>query len=336
MKVFLTGGTGLVGSHVAERLVREGHAVRALVRAGADDGFLRSLGVEICSGDVARAETLRPALLGCDALVHAAAIVVSGAPWEDYRRVNVTGTENVLSAAAEQGVGRAVHVSTVAVYGGAEVARRGRVDEDAPRDRPLPPGEFYARTKRQAEDVAWRFQREGRLQISVVRPDVIYGERDRVVIPRLARFLSSPLVFTIGLGRKQLPLVYAGNVAQGILLALTSDRAPGRAYNLADDFPITQREFFSLVAENLDLRRTFVPVPYAFAYGLAWGVEQLARLQHGGRPPVMSRRNVAFLGRGNPFVSERARTELGWEPEVGHEQGVRRAVGWYSSRARRC
>ncbi len=328
MKVFLTGGTGLVGSHVAERLLGEGHDVRALVRATGDASHLREVGAQLKEGDITRPESLAGALQGCEALVHAAAAVTVEAPWEVYREVNVEGTANVLRAAAEQGVRRAVHVSTVAVYGGAEVAKRDWVDENTPTDSPLGPEEVYGRSKRGAEEVAWRFHREGQLELSIVRPDVVYGERDRAALPRLARYASLPVVFTVGDGLSELPLVYAGNVAKGIVRALSSSHAAGRVYNLATDFPISQRELFELLAEELGRRPRFVPLPVGLATGAAWGIERLARLR-GLQRPVVSRRHIAFMGRGNPFVSERAREELPWEPEVGHAEGVRRAVEWY-------
>ncbi len=327
MEVFLTGGTGLVGSHVAERLAREGHAVRALIRRAGAANHLDSVGAKLVVGDVSDPSTLSGALRGCDALVHAAAAVTVDAPWEVYHTVNVSGTANVLSAAADQGVRRAIHVSTVAVYGGVEVARLDRVDESTPTDSPLGPEEFYGRSKRAAEEVAWRFQREGRLEVTVVRPDVIYGERDRAALPRLSRHVSLPVVLLVGDGRNELPLVYAGNVAQGIVRALTSPRAPGRVYNLANDFPISQRELFGLLAVHLGRRPRFLPIPVAVASGIAGSIEALARLR-GVRRPVVSRRHIAFMGRGNPFVSELAKAELPWEPEVTHEAGVRRAVDW--------
>ncbi len=328
MRVFLTGGTGLVGSHVAERLVREGHAVRALVRREGEARHLQSVGAELVVGDITDPSTLAGAMRDCEGLVHSAAAVTLDASWEVYHRVNVDGTANVLSAAARQGVRRALHVSTVAVYGGAEVARRDRVDESTPTDGPLKPEEFYGRSKRGAEEVARRFQREGKLDVTVVRPDVIYGERDRAALPRLVRYVSLPVVLLVGDGRSELPLVYAGNVAQGIVRALTTPQASGRTYNLTNDFPVTQRQFFELLAGSLGHRPRFIPIPIAVATGLAAGVEALTRLR-GRRRPVVSQRHIAFMGHGNPFVSERAKTELAWEPEVSHPDGVRRAIEWY-------
>jgi nucleoside-diphosphate-sugar epimerase len=327
MRIFLTGGTGLVGSHVAEHLVANGHEVRALVRAGSEGSFLRTLGVELREGDVTDAASLAGAMSDCDGLVHAAAIVTARVDWEIYRLINVAGTENVLAAAAGQGVRRAVHVSSVAVYGGDAIVLRGGVDEDASTQRALPPGELYGRSKREAEAAAWRVHQDGALQVTMVRPDVIYGERDRVVIPLFARYLGATVVLTVGRGNRELPVVYAGNVAQGILAALTTPVAAGRVYNLASDFAITQREFFRLIAEELGARPIMPPLPYAVAAGGAWLAEWIGELRN--RRPVVSRRHVAFMGRGNPFVSQRAQEELGWQPRVRHEEGIRRAVKWY-------
>lgn len=328
MRVFLTGGTGLIGSHVAGALLECGHTVRALVREGSDDRYLRGLGAEIRSGDVTHPNSLQDALVGCDAIVHAAALVVSEADAERYRAVNVIGTRNVLETAARQTVSRAVHVSSVAVYGGAGALRDGAIDESAPRDTPLPAGEVYARSKREAEEVVWELERSGRLEVVVVRPDVVYGERDRAVIPRVVRFVRSPLAFTIRSGRRELPVVYAGNVADGIVRALEAPDAAGRAYNLTTDFPITQREFFEGIARELGQTPRFLPIPYSVAYGLAWAAEFVAALR-GGPAPALTRRRVAFFRAGNPYVSRRARDELGWQPRVPHVEGIRRAVRWY-------
>ncbi len=328
MRVFLTGATGLVGSHVAERLRDEGHDVMALVRAGSDTGFLESIGAELHVGDITEAESMTGAMAGCDGLVHSAAVVVGRVPWERYLELNVKATERVLEAAAAAGLRRAVHVSSVAVYGGAGVMRRAPVTEDTPLDLPLSDTEFYARSKRLAEEAAWRFQREGRLEVVVARPALVYGERDRVAVPRLVRALSFPVVPLVGGGRSRLPMVYAGNAASAIVRMLLSARAPGRAYNLATDFPITQRDIFHLFSKQLGRRPLFVWVPYKAMLSLAWMFERITQAVS-NRPPFVNRRNVSFIGGGNPFDSSRAREELAWKPEVSHEEGVRRAVDWY-------
>lgn len=331
MRVFLTGGTGLLGSHIADRLAASGHAVVALVRPMSDRRFLEGLRAELVEGDLLAPESYRAALVGCDAIVHAAALVVDPAGWEAYRRVNAEGTRVVLEAAAAAGVRRALHVSTVAVYGAVAVRRR-RITEEAPTDTPLPEGEVYARSKRMAEEIAWRLHREDALDVRVIRPCLNYGERDRIVLPRLDRYLRMPVTPIVGRGTSPLPVVYAGNVADGAVLALTRPEAFGRAYNLASDFAVTQIEFLSMVAQALGLRPRFVRIPYSAAYALARFIELAPVSGRAGRRVRLTRRSIALMGRSNPFVSDRARRELGWSPRVPPAEAIRRSVAWYLGR----
>jgi nucleoside-diphosphate-sugar epimerase len=326
VRVFLTGGTGGIGSHIAERLRADGHEIVALVRPASDRRFLERLGARLVEGDVCAPERYRGALRGCDAVVHAAAYVVQRARWEEYRRVNVEGTRYVLEAAAAAGVSRALLVSSVSVYGGL-TSPDGRVTEETPTDAPLPDDEVYARSKRMAEEVAWSLHRAGAIDLRVVRPSVNYGDRDRILVPRLARYLSLPVTFLVGRGDNTLPVIYLGNTADGAVLALTRPEASGRAYNLADDFPVTQRAFFEGLARAIGRRPRFLRLPAAAAYALGALFE---RLPFGLAEQVgLNRRRIAFLVRPNPFVAERARRELGWAPRVPPEEAIRRAGAWY-------
>ncbi|RMH23226.1 MAG: NAD-dependent epimerase/dehydratase family protein, partial [Gemmatimonadetes bacterium] len=129
MRVFLTGGTGLIGSHLAERLRAAGHAVVCLHRPGSDTTVPAALGCELVEGDARDAPELQAErMAGCEAVVHAAALVYGSTSWDEARAANVDATERVLAAAALAGAERAVHVSSVAVYG----ETRGAVDEDTP------------------------------------------------------------------------------------------------------------------------------------------------------------------------------------------------------------
>ena len=317
MRVFITGATGLLGRAIATHLLQQGHAVVALVRPQTDPAPLRAIGAEVVFGSLADVSS-RPSMLeGCDALVHSAALVSPSARWDEYRQVNVDGTRDVFDAAARAGASRALYVSSVSVYGSADQIAGHRVDETAPIDGPLADNNFYARSKRMGEHVAQSFHNEGRLRVSTVRPCFVYGEGDRLVVPRVVRLVRSRVGFTVGWGRNSLALVHAGNVAEGAVLALAKDAAAGRSYNLANDFPITQRDLFRLAARAMGRRRLTVPLPGAIA----------RRLVRNSSP--VQRRGLAFLALQNPFVSDRARQELGWTPSTPHGVGLSRAVAWH-------
>jgi nucleoside-diphosphate-sugar epimerase len=141
----------------------------------------------------------------------------------------------------------------------------------------------------------------------------------------------------LGGGDSTLAVVHAANVASGAILAATSNGAGGRAYNLANDFDVTVRDFFTLAASGLGRRVRFVSVPiWAAKLGLK-GFRLVDRVALGGKFAVASEGSLSFLSRDNPFTSERARRELGWSPAVRPEKGVPDSFRWWleSKRARR-
>src|SRR5688572_3447986 len=173
MRVFVTGGTGLIGSHVAERLRLRGDEVIALAREDSDTRFLEQLGCVLARGDVRDTpDDLARAIDGADAVVHTAALVYARESWPRVRAVNVEGTAHVLEAATRAGVRAATHVSSVAVYGSV----RGPIDEDTPTDAPLAATDLYARSKREAEAAARREAEEGGIRLTILRPSAVYGE----------------------------------------------------------------------------------------------------------------------------------------------------------------
>jgi len=328
VRIFLTGGSGLLGSHLASHLRGLGHEVVALQRSGSDVAYLRGLGCSIVEGDVRDpAEDLAPLMEGCTHLVHGAALVYAGGSWPKVRAVNVDGTRNVLRAAATAGVVHAVHVSSVAVYGEAP----GPVDEATPTDSPLPPDDLYARSKREAEEVARGIEDKRGLPVTIVRPSAVYGERDRLMAPAIADIVRLPLTPLFGHGHNTLPVVYAGNVASAIQLALSSG-AWGAVYDVGMDHPLTQRALFELLAEGLGARTRFVRLPAGLVRSAA---DLLGRL--GVRTPGASHlplERVARLALGeNPYPSRRIRAELGWTPESTHEDALPRTGAWFAARS---
>jgi nucleoside-diphosphate-sugar epimerase len=323
MRVFLTGGTGLLGSHVADLLVREKHEVVALCRRGADTTFLESLGCRLLAGDVTdAAASLVPLMDGCSHLVHGAALVYTGGDWEAIRRVNVEGTRNVLGAAARASVSHAVHISSVAVYG--TVA--GTVDERSPVDTPIPAADYYARSKREAERVARSVEREAGLPVAVLRPSAVYGERDRLMTQRIARMLRGPVAFLLGSGRNTIPTVYAGNVAEAVLLALAAGRG-GATYDVGMDHPLTQRALLEGIAEGLGHRPVLIPVPSTAVRTGADILEALGMKAPGAAHLPLGRVVRLALGE-NPYPSVAIREALGWRPSHRHEDALRRAGRW--------
>ena len=329
MRVFVTGGTGLVGSHVAEQLRASGHAVRALVRERSDVGHLASIEAELVRGDMSTPiAALSDVMRGCDALVHAAALVGARTTREHYVAQNVEGTRAILSAAAAAGIPRAVHVSSVAVYGTID----GIIGEARWQEQEIAARAFYAWSKRAAEIEAWRHHADGRLRITTVRPALIYGERDRHVSARLDRLSRLRVLPLVDGGRHVAPLVYAGNVARGIVAALDRPATVGRAYNLAQDNRIALRVFLRIWSAAAGRSApSIVPVPGGLLESASRTVDYLSARVPGVDLPGLTR-PARLLRADNPYDSSRARIELGWNDVTPVETAIERTVAWLQAR----
>ncbi|MDH3270871.1 MAG: NAD-dependent epimerase/dehydratase family protein [Gemmatimonadota bacterium] len=323
MRVFLTGATGLIGSHLAALLRAKNHEVVALVRPRSNRGFLSGLGCRLVDGDVRDdPDRLAAAIEGCGHVCHSAALVYDGGEWPKVRAVNVDGTRNVLRAAALAGVEHAVHVSSVAVYGPAA----GVVDESTPTDTPLPPADLYARSKREAEDVARGIEAARNLSITIVRPSAVYGERDRLMTPAVAKLVRLPVVPLFGTGENTLPVVYAGNVASAIERCLAAGRGHA-VFDVGRDVPLTQRRLFELLAAGLGRRPRFARLSGSLVRAVAGTLDGLGVGTPGARHLSLERVARIALGE-NPYPSRRIRRELGWTPEHDHAQSLPRTGAW--------
>jgi nucleoside-diphosphate-sugar epimerase len=342
-RALVTGATGLVGSHIVERLQSEGWSVRALVRGvpartpTPADGWspvawLGEHDVELSSGNVLDLTDFSRAAEGCDVVFHTAAVIASRGGWEEYKTMNVDGTRNAIGAAARAGA-RLVHVSSVAVYGASGRYRTdGRKTDESVPLQPLADNAWYARSKRESEQLVLDAHREGRLWATAVRPPVIYGPRDRHFVPRVARLLSFGVAPRVGEGRNTLSIVHAANVADGAWRAAMTDIAGGKAYNIAHDFDVTSSRFFQLGGEGIGRRVHFLPIPMRLIGGALWVFSRLNSLATGGSLGMVSDGAAFnFLTRDNPFSSDLARRELGWSPPVTPDVGVPDAFRWWKT-----
>jgi nucleoside-diphosphate-sugar epimerase len=323
----VTGASGLLGSHVVEQLVAAGEPVRALVRPTSNTALLDEWGVEKAVGDVTDLDSLREAVKGVRRIYHVAAQVGDWGPWERFVAVTIDGTRNMLAAAAEAEIDRFLHVSSISAYGHPD--GEGLVlDETAPLGVNLHKWSYYSRAKVEAEKLAWAEHHAGRVPVTVVKPSWLYGPRDRASMPRMIRAIRGGKAKLIGDGTNLLNLVYAGNEAEGCILAATNDKALGESYNLSSDGEITQAEYLNKIAECLGAPPITKKVPFGVVRTAALLMELFGHAFGRKTPPLVTRYSAWLIGRRCFFSPEKARTQLGWQPTVSYEEGIRRAVEW--------
>lgn len=326
MRILVTGATGFLAGGLIPELQKRGHSVRGLVQPSGDSTGLDARGVAVFRGDVRDPSSLAPAMSGVEAVFHLAAAIGTRRPLSEYHAVNVTGTENVCRAALDAGVTRLVHVSTTSVY------RQGLgepVSEDSPL-RPLP--DPYPLTKAEGDLLVQRMIAEQRLPACIIRTSTVYGPGDHLNFGRIADRLVAGKAVIVGSGRNAVPFVYVTDVVQALLLALDRDEAVGQVYNITDDDCPTQEELLTAIAAEVGAKPPRIRIPYSVLYGAGYMSERIAALTH-SPDPLVTRFGVALYGADNRCAIDKARKELGFEPQVPLRDGIRHAAAWYRARS---
>lgn len=321
--VLVTGGNGFVGRHLVAALVDRGDRVRVLALPAEDASRLEQCGVKVYRGDIRDPRTLRVPVSGTDSVLHLAAMRDARLPAQAYRAVNVAGTRNVAQAALAAGVRRFVFMSSCSVYG----LGHGRpVDETFPL---APFNHPYPVTKAEADRGVLEMSRRQGLPAVIVRPGQILGPGGAALFAAMAERVLRGHGFLVGKGDNAMPFVYVEDVVRGLLLALDHDKAPGNAYNITNDSPLTQRQMLAAIAEDIGARPPARRVPYHASYAAECIAERLARPLSRAGGPSATRLAVALFGTDNRHAIGKARAELGYRPLVGLRGAVRITAEWY-------
>ncbi|MEM9035752.1 MAG: NAD-dependent epimerase/dehydratase family protein [Actinomycetota bacterium] len=324
MRVLVTGATSLLGGAVIDRLLERGDTVATLQRR--PSRFAEADGVTEALGDITDIDAVAGAVEGCDAVVHLAARVDVIGPWNDYERTNVLGTKLALDAAAEAGVERFVHVSSPSVAHAGEAlvgAGAGRAEPEHTRG-------HYATSKAMAEELALT---HGGVPVVAIRPHLVWGPGDSQLVGRIVERARQGRMAIIGSGAALIDSTYLDDAADALVAAV--DRTPeliGEALVVSGGQPRPVAELIGriLVAAGLEPPTRRVPVAAARGAGAvverAWDAFDLAE-------PPMTTFLAEQLSTAHWFDQRRTRELLGWEPQVGIDDGLRRLAAWYAEDA---
>jgi nucleoside-diphosphate-sugar epimerase len=319
-RILVTGGTGFTGSHLCERLIKDGYPVRTIARKPETAGHLSRLGVEIISGDVQDFATALKATANIEKVYHIAALYRrEGVPRKTFWDVNVTGTENLLKASLANGVVRFIHCSTVGVHGGIK-------QPPANEDTAYGPGDHYQESKTDGEKIAIRFMRQKQIAVTVFRPTPIYGPGDLRFL-KLFKAIYRDRFWMIGSGDVFYHLTYIDDLIDGVLLCGTDDRAVGSIYIIGGNEYVTLNTLVRLIAQALAVRPPDRRIPLWPIYSLGYACELMCRPF--GIDPPLYRRRVDFFRKSRAFDISKAKTELGFEPKTDLKTGIGLTAEWY-------
>jgi nucleoside-diphosphate-sugar epimerase len=323
--ILVTGGTGLVGSHVIEEARRKGYRVRALVRSPGSAKPLADWGAELVAGDLGDAESLKAAVRGATIVIHCAAKVGDWGPTESYREINVRGLEQLLLAAEQSGaLRRFIHISSLGVY-----QARDHYGTDETEEPSTTGIDGYTLTKVEAEKLVLKHVRENGLPAVVLRPGFIYGPRDRTVLPKLLARLKSNAFAYLGPPDKLMNNTFVRNLVQAIFLALEHDEAVGQVYNITDGRLVTKKEFVETAAQFAGYPLPTKIVPLGLAKFLAKVLEGLWKMLGKKEAPLLSNARIKFLGLNLDYCIDKARRELGYEPAIDYHAAMRETIDWF-------
>lgn len=318
MRVTVTGGTGFLGSYLVRDLLARDINVRVLARPSPRADRLAAAGVEIAPGDLRDPESIARGVRGAEIVYHLAA-KVGAAPYKDYFEINVDGTERVLSACAQNGVGQFVYASSLAVYG--PVAEGTSIDEATPFDDKPQLRDPYSESKIKADQLVSSFAKKSGLPAVIVREGIIFGPGRRLPAGIFAfRMGNADVVF--GKPQNRFPLNYVENLIDAILAA----GAPGsglREFNVLDDDALTLGRYH-------ELKRAVDHSSTHFASG--WPLYIASPFAETLRPIIpmgdtrLSRHQLERSLQDRLYDTSRIRREIGWTPRVSFEEALQRTL----------
>jgi len=321
MRVLVTGASGFLGEALLARLKEKGESIRVLLRR-VSPNLEQDSRVQVVYGDLGDPDSVDRAVAGVEAVYHLGAAMRGGAA--DFERGTVWGTRNVVSACLRYGVKRLVYVSSLSVLDHAGHQAGTPVNEWS-RLEPHPELRGgYTQTKLAAEQIVAEAIRDQGLPAVILRPGQIFGPGAERVPPSGTIRLGKRWV-VVGSGSLRLPLVYVEDAVEALLLAERQQGICGLTFHVVDSEDVTQREYLEQCQRALGKEIHVSYVPMFVLYGLAVGVELLARL--GGRRPPLSRYRLRSIRPLSPCDCTAAREKLGWLPRIGASEGLRRVFG---------
>jgi nucleoside-diphosphate-sugar epimerase len=321
-RALVTGASGFLGSYLVDLLLQHGYSVRGLVRR--PDAELSERGVEIVQGDVRDPSAVAAACAGMDVAFHTAGISGIWGPWSSFHGVNTVGTRNVVEGCRRHGVSRLVYTSSPSVTFSGE--HQINVDESAPFAKKWLC--HYPHSKALAEQCVLEANDAPRLMTCALRPHLIWGPRDRHLIPRILARARAKQLRRVGEGTNQVDQIYVENAAWAHLQAAEALRPDspvcGRAYFLSQDEPVNCWQWINEILALAGLP----PVRRSISFPLAWrigrGLEVYHELFNLSSEPRMTRFLAAQLAKSHYFDISRAKRDFGYQVRVSTSEGMER------------
>lgn len=319
MRVLITGATGFIGSHLAEKLHQKGYTLRCLVRKTSNLTALSGVPVEYIYGDLFTEAVLKDAVKDVEYIYHVAGITKARTK-EEYFRGNELATKNLLEAvqAVQPRLKRFVHVSSQAAVG---PSVNGSIDETTP----YHPITTYGISKMEAERDCRRVM--DKIPITIVRPPAVYGPRDKDIY-QFFNTMSKGLQPMIGFNRKDVSLIYVKDLVEGIVLAGESEKSVGQVYFISSEKFYDWREVGDITAAILGKKVVRIPIPELLVFFVAAISELYSTISKKAVLINWEKAKDIVQDSWTCWI-DKAKRDLGFKEAYTLESGITETVRWY-------
>ena len=324
-KILITGASGFIGSFIVEEALKRGFDTWAAVRKSSSKAYLQDKRIHFIELNLSSEEQLKEQLqdLQFDYVVHAAG-VTKCLHQEDFHRINTDGTKNLVCAllALKMPLKRFVYISSLSIMGA--IREQQPYTEILESDKPQP-NTAYGKSKLEAEE--WLSTVNSKLPYVILRPTGVYGPREKDYF-MMFKSIQSHVDFAVGYQQQDITFVYVTDVVQAVFLAMEKGQT-GRKYFLSDGEVYQSATFSNLIRKELGnpwwIRIT---APLWVLRIVSWCGEYIGRWT--GKVTALNKDKYNIMRQRNWRCDiTPAREELGYEPQVQLEEGVRRCVKWY-------
>lgn len=313
MNILVTGATGFIGKNLVKNLVKNNHTVKCLVRKTSRKGdvdYLNKLKAQLFYGDITRKETLKNCLDNIDVVYHLAGVLGNfDIPKEDYYKIHVLGTKNLLELCKKQ---KFIYCSSAGVLGpvfnGNELSA-------------INPTNSYEKSKYGAEKIVRKYH-----NYIIIRPEFVYGPKDMHVLP-LFKAVKEKKFFIIGNGKSLLHPTYIDDLIS-CLVNCSDKKIKNEIFIIAGEKPVSVEEFVKLVADKFDVGYNKIKIPIIFAGISSLFLEPLGKTI--GFEPILTRSRIDFFTKTRSFDINKAKKTLKYKP-IRLEKGIEETIGWYKA-----
>lgn len=328
MKALVTGGGGFLGRYIVEQLIQRGDSVRILARGSYPE--LRAIGVDVVQGDIEIRDNVLEACRGVDTVFHAAAKVGVFGRYNDFYKSNVLGTQNIIESCLATGIQKLIFTSSSSVaYGGEDQIH---VDETIPYPKKyLSP---YSETKAIAERLVLGANGPG-LCTASIRPHLIFGPRDKYIIPAILEKAKKGTLRIMGDGKNLTDVSYVENCAEAHLLAADhlkkGSPVCGQAYYITQGKPVVLWEWVNRLLREMGIPPVQKRISPKTAYVLAAVFETIYRIFQIPKEPPLLRVIVRQLATTHTYNISKAKRDFGYIPKISTEEGLAKTFRYLKS-----